>query len=313
MQNLLDAVGPLWFSSLATSLRASGHGRFGPWGIYKGTFAPHAYQYHLTYSNTIHLKMRGFPQELVDKIIDMLTEEDPWESENPKPISNYSTVSRQWVERTRKHHFCYVEFRCQEAVEKWRTTFEADPSGISRHVRKLRWFAIDTLQGFDEHIRAFTQVKELEIYDGCLLDSLSEVRSIAIMGSSLERLWIEWVSTTPGTMATLLAGLPRLRHLLADFIPVTDRSPAVFPPNIPFFDGAGVLSVRGNYRALRLIPPTARFRGLQVDLQCVNFFFEPVNRLLASSGESLEWLTVLGDPSRTCLDLFYSLFSVSDC
>ena len=263
-------------------------------------------------SNAIHLKMRNLPQEIVDMIIDQLAEEAPCPFEVRKPMSTYSTVSRQWVEGTRKHHFRCIEFRGPEGMEKWRTAFEADPLGISRHVRKLIWTCIDTLQGFDEHIRAFTQVKEVDLVDGWIdggiPNSLPEVQTFAILGSNLVRLQLEYGTTTPHNMVSLLAGLPRLRHLLAYYLEIKcDTTPPVFPLSIPFFEGGNALSLwKSDCSSSQLgwIPPTARFSGLRVDPSCIHHCPALVNQWVASSGERLKWFSVMGDLLKsTCLDL----------
>lgn len=152
-------------------------------------------------------KMRYFPQELVDTVIDKLTELDT-------PISRYSTVSSRWVYRTQARHFKLVTFKKKASLKKWSKTFKPDPSGASRHVRQIRWISIRTWAGFEAHLHAFTKIEETQFYRCKAFRSLSRIQPLMSLGSSLVRSKIHKTDTSPLVMASLLSYFPRLRRLL---------------------------------------------------------------------------------------------------
>src|SRR5258708_8573801 len=76
----------------------------------------------------------------------------------PEILSRYSTVERRWVYRTQMHHFKHITFKKHASLRRWRKTFKPDPSGVSKHVRQIRWIGVRTLAGFGPHLAAFTSV-----------------------------------------------------------------------------------------------------------------------------------------------------------
>jgi hypothetical protein len=247
-------------------------------------------------------KMRNFPQELVDLVIDKLAE-DPGPGGQFEPVptmSKYSTVSRKWTAGTQKHHFNSIYFFCQDGVEKWRTAIKADPLGVSRHVCRLELENINTLLGFEDHIRALTNVRKVVLFSCDITLSLPDTKIFALMGSNLAELYIHGADTRPHIMASLLAGLPRLRKLHTRGVAVEpDPSPAALSPNIPFFEDAGYFDLDLHMKdylpeALNWIPPTARFHELRMDASYITPNSELVNNWLASSGDSLQRLTIRG-------------------
>ena len=256
--------------------------------------------------------MRDFPQELVDLVIDKLAEPSGTIPKRRLPrlenMSKYSTVSRQWVGRTQKHYFRSLFFSNQDKLERWCAEFEADPSGLSRHVRSLVLDHINTLQDFDDHIRAFVHVKKVKLFCCGILGSLSDVQIFTLMGSSLVELTITGGATTSHiNMASLLAGLPCLRRLCVGSLKVkNDPNATTSPPSIPFFEGGNILILRMEScppGTLDWIPPTARFRDLRIEAICIRENSALVNQWLASSGGGLEDLTILAAPPGTYTEL----------
>ena len=255
--------------------------------------------------------MRDFPQELVDLVIDKLAEPTPKRFPRWEDMSKYSTVSRQWVGRTQKYHFRFLLFSNQDKLERWCAESEADPSGLSRHVRNLTLNHINTLQDFDDHIRAFAHLRSLTLRSCRILRSLSDVESLVRVGSTLVQLAIlGTIKTTPYIMTSFLAGLPCLRYLRLFSLSVDDdlADATMLPPSIPFFEGgAGTLDLslmapRGV--SFDWIPPTARFRNLEITARCARDRHKFVNQWLVSSGRCLQSLIIREDPLSTYLDLF---------
>ena len=237
--------------------------------------------------------MRSFPQEIVDLVIDRLTDYE-FPRKDVK-ISQYSTVSWQWVARTQKHHFKSVHFNDQSELEKWCTAIDPDPAGVSRHVRELSLERINTLEGFGAHIRAFTSV-ETARFDMCgILRSPSIVETLAPMRSTLVRLEISQVSTTISIITSLLAALPHLRHLLVCFLNVLGDRDVIVPPRIPFFEDADSLDLMVGddvHGQLGWIPTSARIRDLRLDPTSIQDKSGRVQELIASSAESLKFLSI---------------------
>ena len=247
------------------------------------------------------------PQELLDMIIDRLEDR-----ESSTRISHYSAVSRQWVERTQKHHFKRIEFNYPGDLEQWRTNIEPNPSGVSRYTHELAWCRIDKLKGFDEHIRAFTNVETIVLNDCRILLLPTLAESFAPMGSSLVRLEIDETSTTPYVITSLLAALPRLRQLRAHRLEIKDDpDTTVLPSSIPFFEDANDLDLFfvAVPVSLHWVPPSARFRELRIDPLCILDEPERMEQWIVSSSECLEFLAIGGHPMPgECLSLCGSEF-----
>lgn len=243
------------------------------------------------------------PQELIEMIIDKLVDHE-LPSGPLAGISNYSTVSRQWVAGTQKHHFNSIYFESQADQDKWRTTINPDPSGVSRYVRMLSWFRVDTLEGFDRHIRAFTHV-ETAVLDVCgFIHSPSVVESFASMGSSLVELDIIGGSTTSGIIASLLAALPCLRQFRSLYLRIREDDDVIeYPLVIPFFEDPNSLDLQldGYLRpSLSWVPPSARFRDLRINMPCILDESGCVNQWITSSAGTLESLSIVEHSERAC-------------
>ena len=113
--------------------------------------------------------MRTFPQELADKVIDKLAGIDI------NRAALYSLVSRAWITRTQQHHFEWIHFDGRDKLEKWCRKIAPDPASVSRHTHQLLFTSVNTLEGFEAHIRAFTRVEDMVIAGCDSLLSLSVV------------------------------------------------------------------------------------------------------------------------------------------
>jgi len=225
-------------------------------------------------------------------------------------ISHYSTVSRQWLDRTQKHHFESVSFGDQLELGDWRRNVAPDPCGVSRHVRELFWWRIKTLEGFDDHIRALTHVEDIMLVECDILRWPSVVESLAPLGSSLLSLTIDHATTTYNIIIPLLAALPHLRHLRAHSLEVLgDRDGTGLPSRVPFFEDADCLDLllhENPPESVNWIPPSARFRELHIDVLSILDKSGRVKQWLASSAETLRFLSITEYPGGVYLDIFSS-------
>jgi len=196
-------------------------------------------------------------------------------------------------------------------LKKWLTRIPPDPTGVSRHVRKLVLYVVypKDLEDYEEHLRAFIRVESLTI-NCCngILHHQSVLEWFSTMGSSLTELQIIDSPVAPHTMTSLLAALPLLQILqilpFRNLDDTDDVNPPV-PPRIPFFEGTNrfVLDSNGgsSYPAgsLDWIPTSALFGQLEVDAACVMAHPDLVNQWLASSCTTLKNLAIRGDPHST--------------
>jgi len=249
-------------------------------------------------------------------IIDLLPDYQTQLFGKPITTPRYSTVSRQWVPRTQERHFQSVRLCGQSGLEKWRTTIEPDPSGVSRYVRELSLGSLDTLEGFDSHICAFANVRAVKLFTCSVLCSPSVVESLAPLRSTLVRLEIHAGPTTPSVITSLLAALPRLRHFRAHYLRILGNGDVTgLPSKVPFFEDADSLDLLlkgGASGTLDWIPPSARFRYLWIDSLSILDESGRVQQWIASSARVLKFLSIKADSPCVYLNLFSSIL-LSDC
>lgn len=255
--------------------------------------------------------MRNLPQEIVNLIIDELHEllGDPdYDFEPPIPhygISKYSTVSRRWVTRTRQHHFKLLSISNTKYLQRWDRAFSPDSTPhVSRYVKTLDFFGVDTLEGFGSHLKAFTHVKDAT-FDGCDIFCSSDTPSLLEpLGTRLVTLTIDASNVLPKVMAEFLSLLPCLRRFDAtDLTPDSRQNldPKETLPAIPFFEkGEGDFRLSLDHEDYSLeapswIPPTARFESLAVEASLIRDSPGILNGWIISSGETLKHLNFSAD------------------
>ena len=243
--------------------------------------------------------MRTFFQELVDKVIDELAEPDDYQINY---IAPYSLISRAWVARTQKHLFKLVYFDGPEKLRKWCRKITPDPAGVSRYTYELDFANINTLEGSEVHIRAFTCVKRLDITECNFLLSPSVVEYFVPMGSSLIRLAISESETTSRTITSLLAGLPQLGTFTTVEFKVTDDTGGTnLISRIPFFESSFSMILHCHEDQQDppgppdWIPPFARFTNLDIDIVYFLHKAALVNQWLSGSCTTLVSLAIRGD------------------
>ena len=252
------------------------------------------YHHHRCHIN----QMRNIPQELVDKIIDHLgefTERPAWWTSRHK-TSQYSTVSRRWVNRTQHHHFKFLCFVHGGDLRRWKTTIEPGPSGVSRHVRTLYWRYVSTFEGFQGHLRALTNIKQATFSRCGVFCSLDDASPLIQVASNLVELAINNTNATPAVLSSFLAALPQLRRFCAiNLLIELDGAPTVPLDNAPFFKGINNLTLLLEDHApgkLDWLPSTARFANLGIGTSCIHHDLDLVNSWIASSRETLERLDI---------------------
>ena len=173
--------------------------------------------------------MRDFPQELVDQVIDelfaLVGRDNSYQGYSKRShigfgvvwgISHYSLVSRAWVGPTQKHHFSALHLDYRSMLEKWLTRIPPDPTGVSRHVRKLVLGCLNPVKLEDVvvHLHAFTRIECLMV-NSCSysLHHPSILEWFSTIGSSLTELRINNSPVAPCVITSLLAVLPLMQSL----------------------------------------------------------------------------------------------------
>ena len=255
----------------------------------------------VSFLSQLYRPMRIFPQELLDMVIDELVVLHECEGGYFAP---YSLVSRAWLERTQKYHFRIIRLDGMKALGKWSRNIAPDPAGVSRHTRELVLTYVDTLEGFEAHICAFTRLKYVEI-SGCnpfLTPSAAEC--FASTSSSLARLGIWDLQITSSTITNLLAQFPHLKFFAARYTKVTDDSGGLkLVPRIPFFEGNNSLAL-STYPQQQgsppdWIPPYSQFGRLEIDTSYFLHKRTLVNQWLSSSCATLKFLIINAVPDGT--------------
>lgn len=231
-------------------------------------------------------------QGLVDLVFDGLARPLPQEHS-----TDYSTVSRQYVEQNLEQHFRSIEFENQNDLERWCAIVDADdPSGVSGHVRRVSWTDINTLAKFEDHLRALTGVKEAEFYFCNILVLDLNLDAFTVMGSSLVKMEICGSYIIPVVLCALIETLPHLRELRVDELDLEDGPEVIMMMStIPFFEGSSAFSIILTAFSpwnLGWIPYDARFRELRIDPLCACNCARTVNRWIARSGGGLESFTI---------------------
>jgi len=263
-------------------------------------------------------RMKDFPQELVDEVIDRLFDlvgrgncyQGPSKRCRHRArhgISDYSLVSRAWVGSTQKHHFSCLYLDGSGTLGKWCARIAPDPDGVSRHVRGLVLDDIDLpdFEGLKEHLCALGQLKSLTVKDCDYALQFPSMEWFLPMRSSLVALRLSESSATSHTITSLLAVLPLLNRLeIYDFETPSDADEAnpLTLSRAPLFEGAGCLTLCSYIRlgypegSLDWIPPSAWFAGLEIDMACAVRHPDLVNRWLASSRTTLTNLKIRRGP-----------------
>ena len=185
-----------------------------------------------------------------------------------------------------------------------------------RGVSLIRWHNIRTFAGFEDHLRAFTNIKRANFTRCGIFCSFDEVRRLALLGSNLTALEIRGAVATPAIMASLRVYFPGLRKLLVKDLQFEGDDPLA--PGTPLLDGLDHMSItlsHGRRRPIRLdwISPTAQFTRLEIGAPCVYEYPEVVNGWIASSAETLKHFSINGDFDRTApCDTLLLLFAGLD-
>ena len=148
------------------------------------------------------------PQEIVDKIIDMLVG-------STESLLSCSLVSTGWTYRSHHHLFTNIELRSPSDFQPW---FIAGPRGSSHYVRSLslvqdgeNWVSPDTLAAIPDDPTSFHNVESLTLagLDLTRFDKRSLNRFFHRFSENLISLSIVRSTVNPNALLSLLCIFPK--------------------------------------------------------------------------------------------------------
>ena len=195
-------------------------------------------------------------------------------------------------------------------MNRWVATINSEESGVSKYVQTLYLSYIKSLEGFETHIQALTKVKNVGISSCPFFESPGDVRILTEgLGGTLVDLEMDETQTTPEILVSLLAGLPHLHTFYAVTLTVEcdgNTGPIPSSEGIPFFE-----SGKGRFKVLLddptkpgqfcWVPPTARFSRVGFGMLSMSHDLEFINKLVASSRETLTHFVLEQDTVGKCL------------
>lgn len=235
------------------------------------------------------------PQELVENIIDCLSDDRP-------TLETCSLVASTWLTRSRHHLFHAVSLNSKMA-EQWCSTIQPGPAGVSYFVHTLTlrqtqgdpWLKTEFLDTITDHFSSFQRIEDLSIIWLDLGDFKpgSLIRHFVHCGSSLRSLHLSYLSADYSALMTFLQLFPNLDDLLIHTPDLRNDNP---PPHISRTDPPfhGLLNLLSFDSASS--PFISHLAGLDLRFSSISAFdcnFSsgfPLNSLLETSSLSLRRL-----------------------
>lgn len=246
------------------------------------------------------------PQELVENIVDCLSDDRP-------VLETCSLVATTWLPRSRHHLFNRVSLN-SENVKRWCSAIRPGPDGPSNLVRKLtlqqapghRWLGTKSLDDISDHFSSFRRVEDLSItwLDLSDFEPESLARHFLHYGSSLRSLRLSYLCADFSALITFLQYFPNLQNILIHTPDLRDDGPPLgisrtVPPFHGFLNLLSFDSVSSPFLS-HLAGLDLRFSSISVyDCEFSSGF--PLTRLLETSSSSLrtlelEYTTFCGYP-----------------
>ena len=240
----------------------------------------------------------GFPQEVVDEIIDLLASD---EEMGAASLQECSLVSSQWLYRSQKHLFHKMEFS-GALFQKWCDEIRPGDGGPSPHVAILRYGAglraePGELTKHHLHFSSFTNLQELYLRSTPIHGLTEEEFSLCFkqMGRSVRSVSLQACKMTINDLVSFILHLVKLERLsIIDpivYSTVLDDS-TEFPTlggvlELKYlFVGRGIWDFVHQLSLLPLAFHTVVLEGIHISL------LPPVNELVASCRETLTRVTI---------------------
>jgi len=244
--------------------------------------------------------MPNLPQELIDKIIDEVTQQGALTS----TLCACSLVQKRWVERSRRHLFKSLSLYRLDDFQNWINLIHSGPNGLHHHVRYLSYRQGPAMLGpkqlldiYPDHFTSFTKLETLQIFNLSLrqFTPTSMNKAFGPVGSSVRTLLIKDVVLTLNSLLMFLVHFPRLQALeLGDNLNILPENKKG-PPDLPYLTGELSLvsmgSVHGPF-VLELSKLPLRYSELDVEFRWNSEILNAMAHLILTCSPTLENLTL---------------------
>lgn len=210
-----------------------------------------------------------FPQEVIDDLIDWVGVSSV--GQRDPHLRSCSLVSRNWVERSRRHLFYNIELASTPNIDNWIGNIRPGAGGVSRYVKRL-WMGCNWDQWSQrfssiEHLKSFTHVEELRLtyWRGGQATKEEVEEAFGGFGLSVRSLS---VSLPRGDAGSFLYLLSLFSHLddLSIWTSCLDESPDPLPRNIVSVRGRLVLDGLQEHLADALIGSGLKPKVLKISI-----------------------------------------------
>jgi len=242
--------------------------------------------------------MPDLPQELIDKIIDEVSQCDPTHD-----LRACCLVQKRWVERSRRHLFKEVSLYTPKHYRDWTKLIPFGPDGPYHHVRTLTYRQGTAVLGPKQlldlhpgHFTSFTRLESLQIFNLSLrrFTSTSMQKTFGPIGRSMRTLVVKDVVLTLNSLLMFLVHFPRLETLhLGDNLTIAPERKK--PPNLPSLTGELVLVSMGSVHrpfVLELSKLPLRYSELDVEFRWDSEILNAIAHLILTCSPTLEKLTL---------------------
>ena len=227
--------------------------------------------------------MDSLPQEIIDKIIDILPRSS---------LRSSSLVGKRWRERSQQRAFHSILFCFQSEVKKWHIGIQAHPCRISSYVQHADFFKITKWSDpalFSRVLRGFSSLTTLSISYVVIPDEVLEYILCGGLSERITTLRLRWLRSSALVISMILA-FKNLQNLFIKDLIITPGEP---PLARPITQRRPLDSLRVSECRSRVAEAIANLhfepRRLSLDVQTEN-----TQRFLVFSSVTVVELTLLG-------------------
>jgi len=243
--------------------------------------------------------MSDLPQELIDKIIDDVSQRD-----STCDLRACCLVQKRWVEPSRRHLFKDVSLYVMRNFRDWIRLIPLGSDGPYHYVRSLTYRQGTVVLGpkqlldlYPGHFTSFTRLEHLQIFNLSLrrFTPTSMQKAFGPLGRSMRTLVVKNVVLTMNSLLMFLVHFPRLETLhLGDNLSVVPEKRKQ-PPSLPSLTGElGLISMGSEHRpfVLKLSKLPLRYSELDIEFRWDSGILNAIAHLILTCSPTLEELTL---------------------
>jgi len=230
--------------------------------------------------------MGSIPQELIDTIIDNVTESS---------LLSCSLVAKRWRQRSQRRAFDTISFSSEGEVNRWCTDIPHNSDGISSYVRHVK---IEEISSWTEPallsrmLESLSSLTTLTMLTTRIPDELPGRISRGEFGNGITALYLHFPCDTLATITSLILSLPNLKELCVVYCQVTPEVPLPAHPITPQRWPLNSLELRGWSRGYGVGEALAKSR-LTFSRLSSDVGITGITQLLLVSSETLVELNLL--------------------